>query len=534
MQVNAILFDVQSIQKYIFANNKLKANVGASFIVDRLFEDVLCKEIIEKLGVEADATTWLTRSDSITSLPKPVYVAYIGGGNALVLINHEHESLVQDIVKKFTTQVLVQYPGLKVGVTTGPITLDGTQFSTDLGQLYKQLKANQFTLNPIVHLANTGLTTICDFSGDVADTVQSFGKDKRLVATSFTSKFEAFDAATSRLKKDLFGTEITDWVFPSELEELGQNQSTEKSKTGINDIAIVHIDGNNMGAHFRQCKTLEERSALSKRVATKTLESFKALVQWIIGKYDILDENLELSKNMLPIRPIIIGGDDITFICNARIAVQASHYLMQQLLSDKDGMSISSCAGIAVIPTSYPFFRGYEMAEQLCDSAKSKMRKYNATHKVKESCWMDFAFLHGETAPTLEQFFANEYSSLTGNMHFGPYRVYGATDTNATKDMEALHQLLDCTGQFNLVKDKGYVGDLLAHNKVKELRSVLQDNEHMWTVFLEQLRNTNKFMPTVAGWDTFKEKLWAKVEGKMRTPYVDAIELMDYVLPGLE
>ena len=67
------------------------------------------------------------------------------------------------------------------------------------------------------------------------------------------------------------------------------------------------------------------------------------------------------------------------------------------------------------------------MAEQLCDSAKSKMREYNTAHKVNESCWMDFAFLHGETAPTLEQFFANEYSSLTGNMHFGPYRVYGVT-----------------------------------------------------------------------------------------------------------
>lgn len=527
MQVNAILFDVQSIQKYIFANNKLKANVGASFIVDRLFEDVLCKEIIEKLGVEADSTTWLTRSDSITSLPKPVYIAYIGGGNALVLVENEHERLVQDIVKKFTTQVLVQYPGLKVGATTGYITLDGTQFSTDLGQLYKQLKANQFTLNPIVHPANTGLTTICDFSGDVADTTQNFGNEKRLVATSFTSKFEAFDAANSRLKTDLFGTEATDWVFPSELEDLGQNQSTEKSKTGINDIAIVHIDGNNMGAHFRQCKTLEERSALSKRVATKTLESFKALVEWIVAKYDIIDEHLELKDHMLPIRPIIVGGDDITFICNARIAVQASHYLMQQLLSDKDGMSISSCAGIAVIPTSYPFFRGYEMAEQLCDSAKSKMREYNAAHKINESCWMDFAFLHGETAPTLEQFFANEYSSLTGNIHFGPYRVYSATDTNATKDMEALHQLLDCTTQFN-------EGKVMAHNKVKELRSVLQDNEHMWTVFLEQLRNIDKSMPTVAGWDAFQEKLWAKVNGEMRTPYVDAIELMDYILPGLE
>ncbi|MFR5650818.1 MAG: hypothetical protein ACLTK1_00390 [Veillonella parvula] len=271
MQVNAILFDVQSIQKYIFANNKLKANVGASFIVDRLFEDVLCKEIINKLGVEADTTSWLTRSDSITSLPKTIYVAYIGGGNALVLIDDKHESLVQDIVKKFTTQVLVQYPGLKVGATTGYITLDGTQFSADLGKLYKQLKANQFALNPIVHPANTGLTTICDFSGDVADTTQSFGDEKRLVATSFTAKFEAFEAANSRLKIDLFGTETTDWVFPSEFEELGQNQSTEKSKTGINDIAIVHIDGNNMGAHFRQCKTLEERSALSKRCSYKNI-----------------------------------------------------------------------------------------------------------------------------------------------------------------------------------------------------------------------------------------------------------------------
>ena len=527
MQVNAILFDVQSIQKYIFANNKLKANVGASYIVDRLFEDVLCKDVIENIGVEVDTTSWLTRSDSITSLSKPVYVAYIGGGNALVLVDNEHESLVQDIVKKFTTQVLIKYPGLKVGATTGSITLDGTQFSTDLSQLYKQLKANQFTLNPIVHPANTGLTTICDFSGDVADTVQSFGKDKRLVATSFTSKFETFEAANTRLKKFLFNTEAIDWVFPSELEDLGQNKSTEKSKTGINDIAIVHIDGNNMGAHFRQCKTLEERSALSKRVAAKTLESFKALIEWIIAKYDILDEHLELAENMLPIRPIIVGGDDITFICNARIAVQASHYLMQQLLSDANGMSISSCAGIAVIPTSYPFFRGYEMAEQLCDSAKSKMRAYNAAHEVNESCWMDFAFLHGETEPTLEQFFANEYSSLTGNMHFGPYRVYSATDTNATKDMEALVQLLDCTTQFN-------EGKVMAQNKVKELRSILQDNEHMWTVFLEQLRNTGKSMPEVAGWDMFREKLWTKVNNKMRTPYVDAIELMDYILPGLE
>lgn len=519
MQVNAILFDVQSIQKYIFANNKLKANVGASYIVDRLFEEVLCKDVILKLESEADITSWKTRRDSIISLPASVYVAYIGGGKALILIGNDHTNMIESIIKTFTSQVLTQYPGLKVGVTTGTVTIE----DIDERQLFKQLKNNQYTLNPILRPANTGLTTICDYSGDTADTVINFGDGERLVATSFTSKFNAFEAANARLKKDLFGTEDIEWVFPSEFDELGQNKSTENSKTGINDIAIVHIDGNNMGARFISCNRLEEKSELSEKVATKTLESFKSLIQWIIDKYDVLTKNLELTDKMLPIRPIIVGGDDITFVCNARIAVQAADFLMQELLSDNNGMSIDSCAGIAVIPTSYPFFRGYQMAEQLCDSAKSKMRTYN---KVSKSCWLDFAFLHGETAPTLEQFFANEYSSLTGNMHYGPYRVYEKGKI-CEDEREGLWQLLDCTQQF---KD----GHVMARNKVKELRSVLQDNEHMWTVFCKQLQHTNQSIPEVSGWEDFKEKLWVKVDDEMRTPYIDAIELMDYILPGLE
>ena len=104
MQVNAILFDVQSIQKYIFANNKLKANVGASYIVDRLFEDVLCKDIILKFEPGADITSWKIRRDSITSIPTPVYVAYIGGGKALILIDNDHVNMIEDIIKNFISR----------------------------------------------------------------------------------------------------------------------------------------------------------------------------------------------------------------------------------------------------------------------------------------------------------------------------------------------------------------------------------------------------------------------------------------------
>ena len=64
MNVKAILLDTQSIQKYIFSGTKLKTNVGASYIVDRVFEDVLVRDILEsesikKLGIQkVNCTGW--------------------------------------------------------------------------------------------------------------------------------------------------------------------------------------------------------------------------------------------------------------------------------------------------------------------------------------------------------------------------------------------------------------------------------------------------------------------------------------------
>ena len=524
MQVNAILFDVQSIQKYIFANNKLKANVGASYIVDTLFRQVLCESVLLKHikndNVSVDIDSWEDGLDITQSLPASVYVASIGGGNALVLVDptidcQDKKVITNKIIELFTTEVLVKYPGLKVGATDGELDTNDGQFQKDLG--------------------------------DVGEVTPRFEEGERIVSQSFIAKYEMYKDAEKRLEEMLLQNIEQNFVFPAKLDELGQKKSTDRSKTGINDIAIVHIDGNNMGAKFRECKTSAERSNLSKRVNAHTINSFKKLVEWIAEKYDVLkdQEKFEFkSDNLLPIRPIIVGGDDITFVCNACIAVQSAHYLMKQLLEGED--KIYSCAGIAIIPTSYPFFRGYEMAEQLCDNAKSRMRKYNKAYETDnlkiESCWLDFAFLHGETAPSLEQFLENEYSSVEGNMHFGPYRVFGNNDTVSDTDIFALDKVLECTCQFNLVKDNDYFGDLLAHNKVKELRAVLQDNKHSQKLFREQLDKTKKSLPTVAGWDDFAKNLWVEIKakgitnekGEWKTPYVDAIELMDYIVSGLE
>ena len=60
MRYKAILFDTRSIQSYIFSGNQLKTNIGASYLVERVFDDVLLPALRSVLGEDAlDAETWM-------------------------------------------------------------------------------------------------------------------------------------------------------------------------------------------------------------------------------------------------------------------------------------------------------------------------------------------------------------------------------------------------------------------------------------------------------------------------------------------
>ena len=47
-EVGAVLLDTRSIQKYVFGCNELKTNVGASYIVDKIFEEIMCGKVLKE------------------------------------------------------------------------------------------------------------------------------------------------------------------------------------------------------------------------------------------------------------------------------------------------------------------------------------------------------------------------------------------------------------------------------------------------------------------------------------------------------
>jgi len=534
----AILLDTRSIQQYIFSGNQLKTNIGASYLVDKLFSDALIRAVKTVCGEQSvDSTTW-------EELPHPNWeqmdticrVGYIGGGNALLLFRPETaEQILRDVVSTFTKTALIEYPGLHTGAAIGTISMDNDgNFTTDdhgmtgLDKLHSILKNTQNTVFPEVSLPYTGLTLSCVNNGETANAYDE--EDNRFYSWEVEKKIQAASkrdgkdapAETELIRKlqsallpedrEYF---LNGWAFPTKFDELGQKEAEDY-------FAIIHIDGNNLGKKFRGCKTLTERKNMSISIRQKTIKAFCELIDHIVHEYDDYSFlKLKVRSNgerLLPIRPLILGGDDITFVCHAKLAVRYASFLMNELQNN----DIDSCGGIAILPTSYPFFRGYEMTEQLCGAAKKRMRQ-EMDQNTNGSCWLDFAILHGEQAPKLSQIREQEYHGVLGNMHFGPYRV-DADDSLP----ESLHNLLQAIEQVH------YSAQKLPMSKIKEMRHVLAESKHKHIQFKQQLdylirnnQNTGMRFPSIPAWKEYEAELWANG----RTPYIDMIELIDFYVP---
>lgn len=522
-KVAAILLDTRSIQKYIFSSNKLKTNVGASYLVSSVFEKMMA-EVLKDKELKTPAGSW-DKSDKIqiesSGEDIDCEIIYVGGGNMLLLLDKkdcDNLQLAKDIVGEWSKKLLLEAPGLKTGAAIDKVEF-GENFQSSIDNLYKQLKENQNTVFPNTDIPYSGLTVECSLSARNADFYDE--DSKKYVSAEALAKLNAYEAADKNLKTGEPISSITEgYNFTSEIDKLGQ-------KDGDNFIAVVHIDGNDMGKKFATCSSLEQRKKLSLAVAEATKAAFGDLLKDIIREYKGYSDNtfaqgglFKLKNNILPIRPIIMGGDDITFVCPGKAGIIYTKRFIEHLqkrtlaVYKKKGdaktvdVPIYSCGGVAIVPTSYPFFRAYELAEELCGDAKAKART------TEGSSWLDFLVIHGEQSADLRQIRKEEYTGYLGNMHYGPYKVAPMSDPSSVERL--LLGAIELTAMPN--------------NKMKKMRDVIRKDTGSIKLFMEQLKHTgaDRFMPNVENkMDRFKENLWDLSTKK--TPYLDMIEAIDFI-----
>ena len=171
---------------------------------------------------------------------------------------------------------------------------------------------------------------------------------------------------------------------------------TEKGEESL--LAVIYIDGNNMGAKVDSC--LDAGDDKSYETCVKALREFSDEIQTHYIDNRIRDVDTFLSENTKKLRRFVIyAGDEITFICNARNAYDvAKEYLTKLAADSPEGAPRTSCAGIAVFHSHAPFREAYRIAEECCESGKKLMKEL----KIKNASMIDFHYCQGAFGTSLE------------------------------------------------------------------------------------------------------------------------------------
>jgi hypothetical protein len=481
MNQSALLIDITSIQKFVFASNKLKENLGASHLISHLYESVIN----------------VRNGD------------FEGGGNALLFFDTNENA--EKFVEEWTKSLLVSTPGINVATAIGELELDlgPEKFRESRDDLFKKLTKNKIKFLSQTIPQRHGISAEDSSNGFSMDAWND--AENNYISAATCAKLAAYEKAKTEISdkyKEIIGDKFS---FTGDLGELGQSKGSE------NHIAVVHIDGNAMGDRFKALNGIDSTRSLSKDLEEAVENSFKNLLSRIIKDFDdpVKKEFLKLKpakKNeILPIRPIILGGDDITFVCEGRMGIYYAKIFMEEFEKQKvsDGKPLSSCAGIAVIKTKYPFYKGYQLAEQLCANAKSRRRE-----KGNNGSWLDFHVAYGGFSGSLKDIRDLHYQESNGSLIYRPYELGDDAEYGFNTLIKNVTKLK--------TKDKNGKPKY-PNNKLKELREVLTLGTDASLRFVSEMKARDLPLPEISG-----KKYHSALFDSNVTPYFDMLELLEF------
>lgn len=361
------IVDTAGIQDYVFRTNKLRQIIGASTLVN-------------------NATgQWVT-----DVLKKPQDLVYSGGGNAVLIFDSMEDA------KKFASDLskitLEKAPGLRLVISHKEFNYNNDALGGSNGiinKTFEQLDRLKAEGNPWAYETSLGVTEECLFTGQPV-VLESVDKSyDTLLSSEALAKQTAETDQLEKISKEVDGKEYT-FYFAEDMDHITGENSDK------NLIGIVHIDGNDIGTKIKELvnkysfanannELRDELAKFSDSVNAASEMTFDGLLVDIIrhlhgtslqlsdGELNLYDKNGDV---ILPIRPIVLGGDDMTLICDGNLALDLTVRYLETAQTQKlsDGSKYNCKAGVCIVKKNFPIFPAYQLSNQLAGSAK-KFRK---------------------------------------------------------------------------------------------------------------------------------------------------------------
>ena len=422
-------YTIRSKQEYIFRTNRMVEIAGASENISQSWNILFnqADEIGKKLRrVSENIPFCMEEVKRLFDERKLNGIElFCGGGNDTVLYDSIETYL--EVNKAFSRFLLENYPGMI------PMAV-ACEYSGDYDKDYANLmKQSDIEKNKMI----SGQSDfILPFSMMDRTTFQPYSDIINIAGSSV----RVTDEAKAKRKTGLKIREQDETV------KLLDDLITKKGEESL--LAVVHADGNNMGSKISEMLTdkkdydscvnvMREFTADTAKAFGKSgLDAMQKCQQQL--KEDYKDK---YDEKAFFFRKIIADGDDMTFVCNARFVRAYLEAVQNYNNKGEKEWRYSSCAGICIFHSHYPFARAYSLAEQACESAKKNVHG----ECIKEESWVDFHYIHNGVGGDLEQI--REHQGVTGCMA-RPWRI----DIKANTDRKNYNTLRILT---DIMKENG-------------------------------------------------------------------------------
>ncbi len=518
-----VMYDVRGIQNYIFRTAKLKDAIGASALVENIFEETLETAVncVKDNGNTLSADLqWFDENGprAYKESGKDVVVLYIGGGNAYVMMRNKRIAVA--VTKKMSREVIEKTYSLQLAAAMVEVTGNYSEDYENLNIKMAEVKANMIVSKPI------GALPIMEV--EIKTGYPAVGTDpltKTVISCESQLKKSAGDAARR---------------YMSDSEKKMEEYITEKEVDST--IAVVHIDGNNMGLRIRGLvegitnyeKAVNRMREISYNINTSFKKAFDEMKEFF-NKNAPKVKAFRKKKSDYYLVKVIAAGDDITYVCNGKIAIATVEFFAKNvskrtmISEESSGLNteedirrygFSVCAGISFVGSHFPFNIAYDVAESCCGAAKNAAKTEENKDGDNIGNWFDFMFCRNVQTRNLEDMRKREYETrcrekLLCRPYFIPTNEYakGSIFGDLSEGRQSLADLKQKLSFFGNEKN-------IPHSQAKDLRNTYPLGQGTVEMLMQFLASRKVKFPD--GSDAYYEEKEEKV-----AMYYDALELMD-------
>ena len=405
-----VMLQTNSNQPFIFSSPRLREQIGASFEIT-----LLSKWVKDKAEELLDTKT----------LPRSFWVSD-SSGKLIVRFTEadgDPKDLAKRLIREVTLRALTDAPGLDVTgvfVKASSSTVDADDLQK-LDRVFLEYSLNRrpaaarFPQFPFLERGSESALPASASLGALEFSQESLqpnnfdessplslpSRVKRAFASM--SRKQQVNDVKERLAKRGKELKQEPSLDPTKLAAAFQDgEEFEDAKDMLSSVGVVHIDGNGVGAIMRDLGSAHSEAQeagvciSADEVHTEPNDALQAFIMVVNKRLDkTVKDAIALSwydvqeltpDTVVPIVPVLVGGDDVTVYTDGRFAIPFAeayirHYeeltekdeLLKQLAvvaGAKEAGPLTASAGVAIVGRNFPFHIAYDLAEGLVSRGK--------------------------------------------------------------------------------------------------------------------------------------------------------------------